>query len=182
FVALFGLKGGEAGLKPLHLAAQNLQFLGLGIVFFIAGRAVGEEVLGVDLGVHQQRLGRVADHGRAFRHVLGDDGVGPDAGALADDDGAENLGVGPDDRAVRDGGVALAALAAGGVHAAQRDALIHGDIMADVCGFTDHYAHAVVDEQVAPDLRAGVNLDAGQEAPELRDRPRQPVEPASVQG
>ena len=34
-------------------------------------------------------------------------------------------------------------------------------------GLTNHHAHTVVDKEPAPNLCAGMNLDAGQEAPDL---------------
>ena len=45
--------------------------------------------------------------------------------------------------------------------AAQRNALINGHIVADDGGFADDHAVAMVDEHPAPDLRAGVNFNAG---------------------
>ena len=42
-------------------------------------------------------------------------------------------------------------------------------VVADLGGLADHHAHAVVDEEAAADRRAGMDLDAGEEAAELRD-------------
>src|SRR4051794_35823999 len=64
----------------------------------------------------------------------------------------------------------LAALAAG---AAQRDALVQQNVVTDDSGFTDHHARAVINEEPAPDHRAGVNLDLGEEAADLREDTRQ---------
>src|SRR5436190_11353546 len=64
----------------------------------------------------------------------------------------------------------LAALAAG---AAQRDALVQQNVVADDGGFADHHARAVINEEPAPDCRAGVNLDLREEAADLREDTRQ---------
>ena len=52
--------------------------------------------------------------------------------------------------------------------AAQRDAVVEGDPIADLGGLTDDHAHAMIDEQVVTDGGAGVDFDAGQAAHELR--------------
>ena len=41
--------------------------------------------------------------------------------------------------------------------------LVDGDVIADLCAFTDH-AEAMVEEEALADLRAGMNVDASQEA------------------
>src|SRR3546814_1500524 len=48
--------------------------------------------------------------------------------------------------------------------AAEGDALVEGHVVADLRGLADHHAHAVVDEEAAPDGGARMNLDAGQQA------------------
>ncbi len=68
-----------------------------------------------------------------------------------------------------DGRVTLAVLLAG---AAERDALVEGYVVADDRSFTDDHAHAVIDEEAAADLRAGMNLDAGKEARPTCDKQR----------
>ena len=77
----------------------------------------------------------------------------------------EYLGAGPDHDSVADRRVTLAALLAG---AAQGYALVHRDIVPDDRRFADDHAHAVVDEQSPADGRAGVNLDPGQKAANVR--------------
>ena len=52
--------------------------------------------------------------------------------------------------------------------AAQGDALVERDVVADDRGLADDDAHAVIDEEAAADLRAGMNLDAGDQAGDLR--------------
>src|SRR3546814_4700627 len=65
--------------------------------------------------------------------------------------------------------VALAADAVGGIGAAQRHVLIDGDIIADLRGFADDNAEAMVDEQVAADRRSGMDVDPGQPARQMVD-------------
>ena len=57
----------------------------------------------------------------------------------------------------------------------KRDALVDGDVVADLGGLADH-GEAVVDEEVAADLGAGMDVDRGQEAREMVHQPRQEIE------
>ena len=57
-----------------------------------------------------------------------------------------------------------------GRDAAQGHPVIERDVVADLRGLADHHAHAVVDEEAAADAGAGMDLDAGQEAAEMRER------------
>ena len=63
--------------------------------------------------------------------------------------------------------MALASLLAG---AAQRHALVEHHVVADLGRLADDDAHAVVDEEALADLRAGVNLDAGDQTAEVGDQ------------
>ena len=72
--------------------------------------------------------------------------------------------------------VALAADAGRRVGAAERDMLVDGDVVADLGGLADH-AEAVVEEEALADLRAGMDVDRGQEAREMIDQPREEIEP-----
>ena len=56
--------------------------------------------------------------------------------------------------------------------AAERDALIERDVAADDGGLADDDARGVIDEEPAAQQRAGVDIDAGKEAGELRKEPR----------
>lgn len=51
-------------------------------------------------------------------------------------------------------------------------------IVADLGGLTDHQAHPVIDKETPADPCAGVDLDAGQHAPEMRQKA--PGEPPSA--
>ena len=75
--------------------------------------------------------------------------------------------------------MALAVLLAG---AAQRHALVHRHVVADYGGFTDDHPHGVVDEQPPSQLRAGVNINAGEEAGDLREQPRQQAQLHAPEG
>jgi hypothetical protein len=69
--------------------------------------------------------------------------------------------------------VAFAADAVRGVGAAQRHALIDGYIVSDLGGFADDDAKAMIDEQVAADRGAGMDVDAGQPARQMIDEARE---------
>ena len=100
----------------------------------------------------------IADDGGVRRHVVDDHRVGADLRVGTDLDRAEQLRAGADHHLVADGRVALAAREA---RAAERDALVHRHVVADLGRLPDHDAGAMVDEQAAPDLRGGVDLDPG---------------------
>ena len=102
---------------------------------------------------------RHANHGAIRWHVLDDHGVGADAYALADGNRAKDLGAGTDHHAIGQRRVAFAFVPGG---AAQRDAVVERDIVADYGGFPDHHAGAMVDEEAAANGGTGVNVDVGQ--------------------
>ena len=76
-------------------------------------------------------------------------------------DRPEDLGPGADHHAVAQRRMALALVPGG---AAERHAVIQGDVVADLGGLADHDAGAVVDEEAPADARAGMNVDIGQRA------------------
>ena len=55
----------------------------------------------------------------------------------------------------------------GAARAAEGDALVERHVVADLGGLADHHAHAVIDEEAPTDLRARMDLDAGEEAAEV---------------
>src|SRR5438309_2290581 len=99
----------------------------------------------------------VADDGGVRRDVCDDHAVRADLGAVADRDRTEQLRARADRDVVLLSWVALARLEAG---AAERDALVERDVVADLRGLADHDTGAVVDEETLPDLCGGVDLDA----------------------
>jgi hypothetical protein len=54
--------------------------------------------------------------------------------------------------------------------------VIQRDVISDFRRLADHHAHAVVDEKAPAYGRAGMNLDPGQKAPDMRDQPSQPTQ------
>ena len=72
--------------------------------------------------------------------------------------------------------MALAADARRRVGAAQRDMLVDGDVVADLGALADH-AEAVIEEEALADLRAGMDVDRGQEAREMVDQPGEEEQP-----
>src|SRR5688572_26417125 len=171
---------GDALPQLLDLAMEGLELLDAGVRAVGAGRAVGQEAGRALLGRNQGRAGRYPDHGGALGHVLGDHRIGADPGPVADLDRAEHGGARADDDAVADRRVAVAALAAGRIGAAQGDVLVDGDLVADHRRLADH-DEAVVDEEIASDLGAGMDVDRGKEAGEMVDQPGGEVELALEQ-
>ena len=112
------------------------------------------------------KLGRFERNRAVRRNTTGqedrstDDGISTYAGVATEND---RVGVNGD--VVTDRGVALgladdtASLVLGERQRAERDALIDLDVVAYVGGLADDHARAVVDEEVPPDARPGVNID-----------------------
>src|SRR3546814_13651799 len=73
--------------------------------------------------------------------------------------------------------MALAADAVRGVGAAERDALIDRDIVADLGGLADDDAETMIDEEVPADLRARMDVDRGQETRQVIDEAREEEQP-----
>src|SRR5947208_2812870 len=157
-----------------------------------AGDRVGDlaaDAIGLKHGRHCLRssaptdlVRRVANHRGAVRHFLQHDRRRADAGAMADPEGTQDLGSRAHDDIVADGGMALLpALLAGRPSAAQRHTVIKGAVVADLGGLADYDTHAVIDEQPAADAGAGMDLDAGQHPPDMRDEAAQEVEAALPQ-
>ena len=57
--------------------------------------------------------------------------------------------------------------------AAERHALVDRAVVPDLDGLADDDAHAVVDEESAPDGRTRMDLDAGQKARDVREPARE---------
>src|SRR5262249_57262669 len=101
-----------------------------------------------------------ADHNGVRGDLAHDDRARPDPAAVADLEGADDLGAGPDDHVVAQGRVALLAFQA---RPAESHALQQGDVRADLGGLADDDAHAVIDEEARAELRGGMDLDAPDE-------------------
>lgn len=97
--------------------------------------------------------------------AVGEENAGPDGGSCADDGFApHDGGSGIEGDVIFEGGVAFfsaESLAAGEGFGDQGNALIEFDVGSDHGGFSDDDACAVVDEEMASDLGAWVDVDAG---------------------
>lgn len=60
--------------------------------------------------------------------------------------------------------------------AAERNVVIHGNVVADFGGFADDDAHAVVNEKTFADSCTGMDFNAGQKAGNLRNDARRQAE------
>lgn len=119
------------------------------------------------------------------RDIVDHDRAAADLGVGADGDAAEHRRTHAHGHPVLDGGMTLTCLLTG---AAERDALIEHDVIADDGGLADDDTAAVVYEEAAAYLGGRMDLDAGGETRELREPTRetlhvmlpQPVLPAMV--
>ena len=91
--------------------------------------------------------------------------IGANGRSLTDRDGAEYLSACADDYIVLDGGVALSLSE---YLATEGDTVVKHDAIANLGGFTDDDAHAVVNKEAATDSGARVDFHAGKEAVNLR--------------
>src|SRR5207253_7212587 len=121
------------------------------------------------IGLHDDPP-RNADHRCTGRHRLGHHRIGTNLGPGTDRERPENLGARPYHYAVFQRRVALAFIPAG---AAEGHTLVKRDVIADLGGFADHNAHAVVDKEAPTDPGPRMDLDPGQPATEVRHYPRQ---------
>ncbi len=171
------------GLQLGKLAAQRLHFLlelakpdPARIDVFPARCAVSDEAGAVVDRVDGHRPCGDADHRRMRRDVLGDDGIGSDPRAFANLDRPQDLRARPDHHPVAKGRVAFAADPGGRIGPAERDALIDGDVIADLGGLADN-AEPVVEEKALAHLGTGMNVDGRQEAREMVDQPGDEIQP-----
>ena len=139
----------------------------------------GGFAFGIGVGLDDAR--GVADGSGTGRHRLGHHRTRADLGPGSDRESAQHARMRTDDDPLLQRRVALGALGQRG--AAQGHALIDGAVIPHFGHFTDHDAHAVVDEDTVADLGAGVDLDAGKPAAPVRDPAGQPgpaTAPAAV--
>src|SRR5512135_3391387 len=141
------------------------------IVLVIAD-AVGIEPMG-DFLLLVEDTRRDAGCGRAGWYILDHHRIGADFCTVANMDRAEHLGASPHHHTIAQRRMALAMLPGG---AAQRHAVIHGHIVADLRRLADHHTHAMVDEEAPANRRARMDLDAGKPAREMRDETGQPFQ------
>ncbi len=105
--------------------------------------------------------------------VLDHHRIGAHPGTASDRDGSQHLRAGPHDDIVGQRGVALAVhLRAGidrGRDPAQGDAVVERDVVADLSGFADHRAHAVIDEKAPADTGTWMDFYPGQPTAQVGD-------------
>ena len=128
--------------------------------------------------VFQHRTRGNPHHRFVGRHRVHHDGVGTDAGVVSHRKAAENLSPGPDHDVFADRGVTFRAAAETG--AAQRNAVVNRAVVAHFGRFSDHDAHAVVNEDAAADLGRGVNFNTGQETRRMAHHTGRYVPPLKV--
>src|SRR5674476_1657511 len=135
-------------------------------------------------------LTRNADHHRTWRHGADHHGVGADAGVVPDLDRPEDFSARTHRDPVSEAGVPLSRHE---TRSTQGDALVQGDVLADLGGLADHHAQGVVDEQPWAEDGTGMDIDSGEHPRDRRDEPPeqqvvtapepvgQPVRPNGVQ-
>src|SRR5690625_3703638 len=103
-------------------------------------------------------------HDRSGGHVFDHHGVCPNLGVITHGDRSQNLSPSPNHHAIADRGVALP-LAHG--TSTQRGGVEHEHVISHLGCFTDHYAHAVVNEEPTAQYRTGMNFHPGEAAGDL---------------
>ena len=121
---------------------------------------------------------RHANHRRISRHFLDHDRVGTNTRVIAHLERPQHLRASADHHVVTEGRMTLALVPTG---AAEGDPLIQGAVVADLGGFADHDAHAMINEKPPADSSARMNLDPGQPAGDSRQKARQPFQAQSPQ-
>ncbi len=119
-----------------------------------------------------------ANHGRVRRDARHHYRAGANARVVTDRDGSDDLRPGADHDVVLQSGMPLLATRRS---AAQRHPLVEVAVLADLRRLADHHTHAVIDEEARADAGARVDLDAGEKAPEMREKPREQPEPGRVE-
>src|SRR5258706_14512927 len=109
------------------------------------------------------------DHSRIIRRRPDHHRACPDLHMIAYKDIPENLSSGPNYHVIAQRRMAFSLLVAG---AAQGHTLVQQHIVADLRGFPDHYARAMIDEKSPPDRGPRMDFDARQKAAELGEQPR----------
>src|SRR6185503_12305685 len=155
----------DGAFELLGVFDQLLQRLGVRVLLLEHHR-VRSEAVGPH-AVFDDAAGN-ADHRGAGEHGLHHHRVRADARVVADGEAAEDLGAAADDHALPQGGMTLRTALERS--AAERHALVDGAAVADLRGLADHHAHAVIDEHARAELRAGMDLDAGDKAAEVRSK------------
>src|SRR5215831_1719691 len=110
-----------------------------------------------------------ADDNRVLRHLPHYHRAGADPASRANGEGADDLGARSHHHIVGEGGMTLLPLVAG---ATEGHPLKQAHVPPDLRRLTDDHAHAVVDEEPGAQLGRGMDLDAREEAAEVRQPAR----------
>lgn len=122
---------------------------------------------------------RYADRCRSRWYVAEHDRASTNLGAIPNVHIAQYLRADADDDVIANRRVAFATMLAG---TAERDTLVHRDVLANDGRFTNHHAHAVIDEEPGPERRSRMDLDPGQETRRVGDQSGQESLVATMEG
>ena len=158
-------------LKSCVHLAQGLAYCGQ-----LLGYGVGDVDL-IDLGRIIDLNSLAANHARRYadccavgRNFAQHNGVCRNSAVISDLKGSEHLCACSDKNVIPDRRMAFSAVLA---RTAEGNAVIYKAVVADLGGFADNYAHAVVDDEAAAYLCAGVDLYTRSVAADLRDHTRE---------
>ena len=162
FLAELLLVGVDAALQAAKLLCERI-----GEVDLIERvRRGGADALTGDLD--DARLD--ADNRGIRRNLLQYDSIRADTAVVTHLERSENLRAGRNEHVVANGRVTLAGVVTG---TAERYTVVNRAVVANLSGFTDNNAHAVVNKQAFANLGARVNLNTGHMPRKLRKRTRE---------
>src|SRR6266498_3215603 len=119
--------------------------------------------------IAHNNLSRHADYDRIGRCRFDDHSIRSNAAVVSYSDRPQHLGTCTNDNVIANRWMTLGLLQA---CPAQRDAMIKSYTITNFGGFANDHTHAVIDEEIMPNRRAGMDFDAGDSPHDLRDRPR----------
>src|SRR5690606_27361495 len=109
--------------------------------------------------------------------ILENNGPGGDPDIVSHGHVTLDLSAGPDHHAITQGGMTFGPPGLlpfpGFRPGPQGDALVEEAVVPDDGGLANHDSHAVIDYESPPDAGPGMDLDAGETAPKMRDEARQ---------
>jgi hypothetical protein len=174
---VYGLHpGARASLRTLSILEFFAKFDELllqsqeAVCDWIGQIAVIHRGFGKAVSFHFNHAGRHAGDGRIGGHGFEDHRIGSYLYVVADSNAAENFRARSHHDMIPHGGMALTSVLTG---PSQGHTLKERDVIADLGGFSDDDAHAVIDEKSFSNGRRGVDLDAGQDPSDLRNSPRE---------
>src|SRR5450759_5127538 len=171
YATLFGDHLAQGGFQLRHAAGQIFDRL----AFRVRQAAM---LQGAIFGAYPHHAAGDADHRAIVGHRVHHHRPRTHLHVIADSNVAQHFRARAHHHVVADGGMALALLVAG---TAQGHALVEQHVVANLRGLADHHAGTVVDEEAASDGGAGMNLDPGKEAADLRDHARHQRHAPAVQ-